>query len=67
MVQTYNLRTVDNINKVKVIPLGVRNNWQQRYNSTILYRAVARSENPGRLVVLGGDNVSPSVSSVVEV
>ena len=25
------------------------------------FRAVARSENPGGLVVLGGDNVSPLV------
>ena len=27
----------------------------------IIYRAVARSENPGGLVVLGGENVSPLV------
>ena len=25
----------------------------------VMFRAVARSENPGGLVVLGGDNVSP--------
>ena len=30
-------------------------------NVLILSRAVARSENPGGLVVLGGDNVSPLV------
>ena len=27
----------------------------------MMFRAVARSENPGGLLVLGGDNVSPLV------
>ena len=35
--------------------------WYLRRNRTYIGRAVARSENPGGLVVLGGDNVPPLV------
>ena len=35
----------------------------QKVTDTDIHRAVARSENPGGLVVLGGDNVSPLVET----
>ena len=35
--------------------------WKRSIKQEMLYRAVARSENPGGHVVLGGDNVPPLV------
>ena len=39
----------------------ISDSWPLDYKKYLPYRTVARSEIPGGLVVLGGDNVSPLV------
>ena len=60
---------LEQIDEYRLRPcISVENNkWRNIFSTPLTkripphYRAVARSENPGGLVVLGGDNVSPLV------